>query len=93
MHSSFSFLNLENFICFDIPSFVRKRIEANYLKYLKASLERVGYFISILNSIMSAFVWMDNLNLIQMVIHLKTLVSYTVQISLEIAAFSGQMHR
>lgn len=77
---------------FDIPCFIRKRIEANYLKYLKASLERVGYFISILNSIMSAFVCMDNLNLIQMVIHLKTLVSYTVQIFLKTAGFSGQIH-
>lgn len=36
---------------FDIPCFISKRIEANYLKYLKASLESVGYFIPILNNI------------------------------------------
>lgn len=37
---------------FDIPCFISRRIEANYLKYLKGGLERVGYFIPILNNIM-----------------------------------------
>lgn len=36
---------------FDILCFISERIEANYLKYLKASLERIGYFIPILNNI------------------------------------------
>lgn len=45
---------------FDIPCFISKRIEANYLKSLKASLERVGDFIPILNSIMlEVFLYMD----------------------------------
>lgn len=31
---------------FDICYFMRKRIEANYLKYLKVILETVGFFYS-----------------------------------------------
>jgi len=84
---------------FDISYFIRKRIEANYLKYLKAILEAVGYSLPIVSTIMLkyAFMWMDNLNLINKVIHLKTLVYadliYLVVLChapfLKIAGFSG----
>lgn len=79
---------------------MRKRIEAKYSKYLKAILETVGYFLPIVTTIMLkyAFMWMHNLSLIKMVIHLKTLLnadsmSYLVVLCcttfLKIARFSG----
>lgn len=54
-----------------------KRIEANYLKYLKGILETVGYFLPIVSTKMLkyAFMWMDNLHLIKVVIYLKTVVN------------------
>lgn len=100
VHSCFSFLNLGIFICsFDISFFMRKRIEANYLKYLKAILETAGYFLPIVSTIMLkyAFMRMDDWNLIKMVICLKTLENvdliYLVVLCgatfLKIADFSG----
>lgn len=43
---------------FDVPYFMRKRIEANYLKYLKAVLETVGYFLPIVSTIMLKYAFM-----------------------------------
>lgn len=50
---------------FAIPYFMRKRIKANYLKYLKANLETLGSFLPIVSTIMLkyAFMWVDNMNL------------------------------
>lgn len=99
-HSCFSFLNLGIVTCsLTSPYFLKKRIEIHYLKYLKAILETVGYFLPIVSSIMLkyAFMWMNNLNLIKTVKHLKTLVNvdlkYLVVLYrtpfLKIAGFSG----
>lgn len=62
---------------FDICYFRRKRIKANYLKYLKAVLETVGFFLPMVSSIVlkCAFMGMDKLNLIKMVTRLQTLVN------------------
>lgn len=84
---------------FDIPYFTRKRIEENYLKYFKAILEAVGYFLPIVSAVKLkyAFMWMDNVNLIKVVIRLKTLVNAALKYLvvlwpatfLKIAGFSG----